>query len=140
MSIEENVAVVRRLIEEGFSGGDLDVCDSLVAPDAVEHQRGLAAGASGTKETIATLHRWFSDFRLEIDDVIAEGDRVWIRNTASGTNTGSVFGRPPTGRPFRITVFDALRVADGRVVEHWGVPDQLGLLVQLGLFAPGAAR
>ncbi|MFN8518650.1 MAG: ester cyclase [Chloroflexota bacterium] len=139
MSTEESVTIVRRLIEEGFSRGDLDVCDALVAADGVEHQRGLAAGPAGTKEAIATLHRWFDDFRLEVEDVIAEGDRVWVRSTASGTNTGSVLGRPPTGRTFRITVFDAVRVVDGRIAEHWGVPDQLGLLVQLGIFAPGAS-
>jgi predicted ester cyclase len=138
MSIEQNVAIVRRLIEEGFSGGDPKVCDALVAADAVEHQHGLASGPAGAKQAIATLHQWFSGFRLEVEDVIAEGDRVWVRGMATGTNTGSVFGRPPTGRTFRITVFDAMRVVDGAVVEHWGVPDQLGMLIQLGLFETGA--
>jgi predicted ester cyclase len=137
-SVETNIASVRRLIEEGFSQGDIAVCDALIAVDAVEHQRGLRPGPAGTKETITTLHRWFGDFRLEIVDLIAEGDMVWVRNRATGVNTGSVFGRPPTGRPFEITVFDAVRLEEGRIVEHWGVPDQLGMLVQLGLFDPGS--
>jgi predicted ester cyclase len=136
MSTEQNTAIARRLIEQGFSSGNLDVCDELVAVDAVEHQRGLQPGAAGTKQTIRTLHDWFSDFHLEIEDIAADGDRVWLRNRATGVNTGRVFGRPPTGRPFEITVFDIVRIEDGRVVEHWGVPDQLGLLVQLGLFDP----
>lgn len=131
---QRNIAAARRLIEEGFSAGNLAVCDEIVASDMVEHQRGLKPGPDGAKETITTLHRWFSDFRLEIEDIAAAGDRVWIRAMGSGINTGSVFGRPPTGRPVSVTVFDQLRFRDGRMVEHWGVPDQLGMLTQLGLF------
>ncbi len=55
-----------------------------------------------------------------------------MRNRATGVNTGSVMGHPPTGRPFEITVFDVVRFRDGLIVDHWGVPDQLGLLMQLG--------
>jgi predicted ester cyclase len=139
VSTDENIAIARRLIDEGFSRGNLDVCDELVAVDATEHQRGLQPGAAGARQAIRTLHDWFDDFHLEIEDVIAEGDRVWLRNRATGVNTGRVFGRPPTGRRFEITVFDILRIHDGRIVEHWGVPDQLGLLVQLGLFDPRPA-
>jgi predicted ester cyclase len=133
-TIERNVTAVRRLFEEGFTRGDADVCDELVSPDAIEHQRGLKGGIEGTKETIRTLHAWFSDFELTIDDLVAQGDQVWIRATGRGLNTGSIFGRPPTGRRSEITVFDQVRFRDGRIVEHWGVPDQLGLLMQLGLF------
>ena len=134
MSIETNIAATRRLIDEGFSKGDLSVCDELVSPGATEHQRGLRSGIEGTKDAIRTLHSWFSDFSLVIEDLVATDDTVWIRNRATGVNTGSVLGRPPTGRPFEIDVFDVLRFEDGRLVEHWGVPDQLGLLAQLGLF------
>ena len=134
MTTEQNVTAVRRLIDEGFSAGNLAVCDEVVSPDLVEHQRGLRPGIEGTRETIRTLRDWFSDFRLEILDIIAEGDMVWFRNRATGVNSGSVFGRPPTGRPIDITVIDIVRVVDGRIIEHWGVPDQLGMLLQLGLF------
>lgn len=134
MTNEARIAVVRRLIEEGFSNGNEAVCDELVAPDSREHQRGLKPGPEGTKETIRTLHSWFSDFRLEIEDLAVAGDVVWFRNRATGINTGSVFGRPPTNRPIDVTVIDIARIHDGRIVEHWGVPDQLGMLVQLGLF------
>ena len=133
-TIERNVAATRRLFEEGFTRGNADVCDKLVSPDAIEHQRGLKGGIEGTKETIRTLHEWFSEFELTIDDLGALGDQVWIRATGRGLNTGSIFGRPPTGRRSEITVFDQVRFRDGRIVEHWGVPDQLGLLMQLGLF------
>jgi predicted ester cyclase len=131
---ERNIAATRRLIEEGFTQGRTTVCDELVSPDMVEHQRGLKPGIEGVKETIQTLHDWFSEFELTIDDLVAQGDQVWVRATGRGLNTGSIFGRPPTGRRSEITVFDQVRFRDGRMVEHWGVPDQLGLLMQLGLF------
>ena len=133
MSTEQNVAAFRRLIDEGFTRGDLSVLPELVAPDCVEHQRGSKPGLAGVEETIGTLHRWFSDFRLVIEDITADGDMVWARNRAHGVNTGSVMGHPPTGRPMEIDVIDIVRMEAGKVVEHWGVPDQLGLLIQLGL-------
>ena len=139
-TIERNIAATRRLIQEGFTRGNADVCDELVASDSIEHQRGLKGGSEGTKETIHTLHEWFSEFELTIDDLVAQRDQVWIRATGRGLNTGSVFGRPPTGRRMEVMVFDQLRFRDGRIVEHWGVPDQLGMLVQVGLFGrPEAA-
>lgn len=134
MSVEENIAATRRLIAEGFTGGNLAICDELISPESVEHQRGLKSGIEGTKDTIRTLRSWFSDFELTIVDVVASDDTVWIRNRATGVNTGNVLGRPATGRPFDITVIDIIRFADGKIVEHWGVPDQLGMLIQLGLF------
>lgn len=75
-TIERNVAATRRLFEDGFTRGNADVCDELVASDSIEHQRGLKGGAEGTKETIRTLHAWFSDFELTIDDLVAQGDQV----------------------------------------------------------------
>ena len=133
MSTEDNVAAFRKLIEVGFNEGNLDLVEELVSPDAVEHQRGSKPGIEGTKATIATLHRWFSDFELTIVKLTAEGDTVWSLNRARGVNTGSVMGFPPTGRSFEIDVMDVARFEDGKIVEHWGVPDQLGLLIQLGL-------
>jgi predicted ester cyclase len=129
---ETNIAATRRLIEDGFSAGAVDVCDDLVSPDCIEHQRGLKPGIDGAKDTIRTLHTWFSDFALTIEDLIANGDMVWIRNRATGVDTGGVLGHPATGRHFEITVFDVMRFEDGKLIEHWGVPDQLGLLAQLG--------
>ncbi len=138
MSTQDNVANFRRLIE-AFSNGDLDVVDELVAPDCVEHQRGNNPGAEGAKEVVRTLHRWMSDFSLTIEDLVADGDKVWTRNRARGVNTGSVMGNPPTGRPVEVDVIDIGRFVDGQLVEHWGIADQLGLMIQLGL-VPGPRR
>jgi predicted ester cyclase len=133
--------VVRRLIEEGFNAGRLEVADEVVSPDLVEHQDfgpNHASGAAGVKAVIASLRRAFSDFHLEIDDLAVVRDTVWLRMRGSGTNDGSFMGNAPTGRPMRIQVFDALRVENGLIVEHWGSPDRLGALFQLGLAQPPA--
>ena len=133
MSGSGNVERFRRLIDEGFTGGNLDVVDELISPECVEHQRGNRSGVDGAKEVIRTLHRWMSDFSLTIEDVAVAGDVVWARNRARGVNTGSVMGNPPSGRPVEIDVIDVVRFEDGRVVEHWGIADQLGMMLQLGL-------
>ncbi len=135
--------VVRRLIEEGFNEQNLGVCDVLVDPHLVEHQHfgpDHAAGPAGVKAVIASLHRAFPDFRLEIEHLAANGDLVWLHMRGSGTNDGSFMGHPPTGRRMEIDVFDLLRVVDGRLVEHWGVPDRLDALFQLGLAPPRNAQ
>ena len=133
--------VLSRLIDEGFSGGRLDVADELVADTVVEHQNfgpGHADGPEGVKAVIASLRKAFPDFRLEIQELVVTGDTAWSRNVATGTIHGSFMGHPPTGRSMRVDVIDVVRVQDGRIVEHWGVPDRLGALMQLGLVAPPA--
>jgi predicted ester cyclase len=134
--------VVRRLIDEGFTGGRLGGADELIADDLGEHQSfgpDHAAGPDGVKAVIASLRRAFSDFHLAIEDVAVAGDTVWLRLTGTGTNDGSFMGHPPTGRTMRTDVIDVLRVEQGRIVEHWGVPDRLGTLFQLGLATPPGA-
>lgn len=134
-------AVVRRLIEEGFNGGDLDVVEALNSDDLVEHQKygpNHQPGAEGVKAVVSSLRSAFSDFHLEIEDLTVDGDKVWIRMTGSGTNDGSFMGHAPTGRRMQTDVFDICRVVDGKIVEHWGVPDRLGVLFQLGLAQPPA--
>jgi steroid delta-isomerase-like uncharacterized protein len=129
----------RRLIEAGFNGGDLEVADELAAPDLAEHQDfgpDHAAGAEGVRAVIASLRRAFPDFHLQIEDLVVSGDTAWARMTATGTHEGPFMGHAPTGRRIRADVFDVIRVAEGRMVEHWGVPDRLGVLRQLGLLAP----
>ena len=137
MSSAEQIA--RRLIEEGFNAGDLSIADELTSPSIVEHQNfgpDHAPGAEGVKAVISSLRRAFSDFHLAIDDIVVDGDTVWLRMTGTGTNDGPFMGHAPTGRQMRTDVFDVLRVENGRIVEHWGVPDRLGTLFQLGLATP----
>lgn len=109
------------------------------SPDLVEHQNygpNHAPGAEGVKAVISSLRRAFPDFHLSIEDLTVSDDTVWLRMTGSGTNQGSFMGQRPTDRTMRADVFDALRVEGDRIVEHWGCPDRLGILFQLGLAKP----
>jgi predicted ester cyclase len=135
--------IARRLIEDGFNSANPDVADELIADDLVEHQwfgPEHAPGPEGVKAVIRSLRRAFSDFHLEIEDVAVAGDVVWLRMTGSGTHDGPFMGHEATGRKMATPVFDALRVEGGKIVEHWGVPDRLYALVQLGLMTPPARR
>jgi predicted ester cyclase len=97
-----------------------------------EHQFGLHDPPVGMAEDIQVLRNAFPDFNLTIEELVSDGDKVWICMTARGTNLGGVM-RPPVGKKFRIKFFDEARFEDGRLVEHWGSPDRFALLTQLGL-------
>lgn len=135
----ENIALVRRLMDEGFNRGNLAFCDELFIEDAVEHQAGNPQGRDGVKAVISTLRNGFSDFHIEIEDIVDADGTVWFRNRATGTNDGSFMGFPPSGRTVDITVYDQVRIENGRVVEHWGVPDRLESAMQLGHIPPPGA-
>ena len=122
----------RRIVEEGIGAGDEAVLEAFVAEDVVEHQRGNSPGLAGAKAVANVLHRWMSDFSLTVEDVVVAGDVVWTRNRARGINTGSVMGLAPTNQPLEVDVFDVGRFENDKMVEHWGVADQLGLLLQVG--------
>lgn len=124
----------RRLIDEVFNHGRMEVADELLAPHAVERQRGgMGDRPDGVKRTASLLRSAFPDFSLTIQDLVVDGDKVWARQRGGGTNLGSFFGHPATGKTAYIEVFDVVRFEDGLMVEHWGVPDQLGMLAALGL-------
>jgi predicted ester cyclase len=130
---------VRRLFEEAFNQGRLSAIDELMSPDFVEHQGeggGESQGRAVPKEIVTTLRRAFSDLHLSIEDSAARGDTVWVRLRATGTHDGPFMGREPTGRRIAITVIDIMRLADGKIVEHWGVPDALAALRQIDRAAP----
>jgi predicted ester cyclase len=128
--------VMRRIFEEGFATGDTAVVDELCADDLVEHQFGLAGtgpeAIQHVKEAIRDVHAATPDISFTIEDAVERGDTIWVRVRAQGTATGPFFG-PPSGRPIDITVIDIARVVDGRIVEHWGVPDRFALLAQTGV-------
>jgi predicted ester cyclase len=128
--------LLTRLLKEGFEGGDADVVDEVMARDFVEHQFGVQARGAEAREnvkaTIRDLQSMAPDVTFTVEDSVDDGDRGWLRVTVRGTNTGPLFGRPATGKPFSITGFEVVRVEAGKVVEHWGVPDRFAMLVQVG--------
>jgi predicted ester cyclase len=129
--------ICRAVIERGFNNGDLEGLDALVATDIIEHQDGATSGIDGLRALITELRTAIPDLHLAIEDTATSGDTTWFRIRSTGTNDGPIWGRPPTGRPIDITVIDIMRVADGRMVEHWGVADRLAVLKQIGAMGGG---
>ena len=121
---ELNKAIVRRLVEEVLNGGRLEVIEELYAPDLTE----------AAKAWIAPFRASFPDTHMEIIDLIAEDETVVGRFTCSGTHLGDWLGYAPTGRRFdAVDEVGIYRVRDGRIVESWGLEDNLSRLEQLGL-------
>ncbi|HEU5386172.1 MAG TPA: ester cyclase [Streptosporangiaceae bacterium] len=135
-SRSEAYRVLERIFDEGFAAGNDAIVDEICSPDLVEHQFGLAGGGAEAiahvKAAIRDVHRAVPDIKFTIEDAVESGDVIWVRVRGRGTATGPFFG-PPSGRPIDITVIDVARVADGRITEHWGVPDRFAMLAQTGV-------
>lgn len=143
MASEQHKELYRRFIEECFTGGNLDLIDDMIGPNAVDHQAppGLAPGAEGLKQLLTMFRSAFPDLRATVEQVIAEGDTVAARFTMSGTHQGEFFGIPPTGKRMEITGIDVVRFENGKMVEHWGNQDDLGMMQQLGVIPmPGGGQ
>jgi steroid delta-isomerase-like uncharacterized protein len=138
MSTEDNKAIVRRFYEEVWNKGNLTVADQLLAPDVLDHTAppGLPPGREGHKQLVTMFRTPFPDLDSTIEDQVAEGDTVVSRLRVRGTHQGEFFGVPPTSKQFTITSIDLDRIGDGKIVEHWSIADQLGLMQQLGIIAP----
>jgi predicted ester cyclase len=129
MSSDDNAQAARRLLDAAFSCGDFTVIDEIAAPDCIEHQEGAeATGPEAVRRTAVRLRTSFPDLELRVDDIAAHRDMVWVRVRARGTDTGGVAGEPPSGRNIEADVVDVMRFRDGKMVEHWGVADRLGML------------
>ena len=141
MSTEQNKALVRQMVEEIFNRGNMSRADEFLAPDFVEREElppGIPRDREGVKQLTIMLRSAFPDFKAAIDDIVAEGDKVVIRQTWSGTHKGEFMGIPPTGKSVSFGVIDIIRIAGGKFVEHWGQMDSMGLMQQLGAIpAPG---
>ncbi len=141
MSTEENKAIVRRWYEEGFNAHNVAIMDELFTPDFAEHIPGQAnRGLAGSKEFLAGTFAAMPDMRLTIEDMIAEGEKVVARFTATGTPQGAFMGVPPTGKAVNTSTIEIIRLEQGKIAEHWVETDMLGLMQQLGVIpAPGQA-
>ena len=141
MSIEQNKEVVRQMVEELFNRGNLSRADEFVAADFIENEElppGIPSGREGLTQLLTAMHSAFPDFQATIKDIIAEGDKVALHQTFSGTHQGEFMGIPPTGKSVSYGVIDIIRLADGKFVEHWGQMDTMGMMQQLGAVpAPG---
>ncbi len=129
-----NKATVRRYLDEAWNKGNLAIMDELMAPDYVRYTPTAQLDREGQKQRIAGFRQGFPDLRLEVDRILAEDDHVAVRVVIGGTHQGPLLGVAPTGQSVTITATDIVRIENGKVVEHWGNMDELGLLRQLGAF------
>lgn len=131
--LEQNKQMVLHLHREIWSNGNLDLCDEVYAQDFVCHF--LVGpewhGPEGVKDHIKALRAAFPDWREEVEDIIAEGDRVVTRFTSYGTHRGSFQGIPATGQAVVVREVAIFRLRNGKIVEQWGFPDIAGLRDQL---------
>jgi steroid delta-isomerase-like uncharacterized protein len=136
MSADENEAITRRAYE-AINQKNLDALDQMVASDIIDHDPapGQGPGLEGVKQYFSSLHTAFPDVQMNIDDMIAEGDKVVARVNMSGTHQGEFMGNDPTGNRVTITGIDILRIADGKIVERWGKFDDLSMMQQLGVIS-----
>ena len=134
VSVEENRAIVRRFVEEVQSGGNIDAIDELCSPEFINHTAppGVPSNCEGIKQVTAMFRQAFPDSYFAVEDMVTEGDKVATRKTFRGTHQGEFMGIPPTGQRVSIGLIDIVRIADGKVVEHWAIGDNLGMMQQLG--------
>lgn len=135
---QDNKAIVRQFFD-AWNDADFDVIEDVVASDAESHnpfEPPVPAGPEGEKQLIELYHSAFPDATLEIEEMVAEGNTVAVRCTATGTHEGEFMGIEPTGTEIEVALFEFAHVMDGQVVESWGLFDAFGLLQQLGVIEP----
>jgi predicted ester cyclase len=141
MTAEENKALIRRYYEEIDAAAKdergASVLDEFIAPNFLNHDP--SPGFSPDLEGLKQAYNHFLDANPDgyhvVEDMIAEGDKVMTRLSAYGTQTGELFGIPPTGKQVSMTAIAIHRIANGKIVEHWSELDNLGMMQQLGVVA-----
>jgi steroid delta-isomerase-like uncharacterized protein len=137
MSVQ-NKELVRRFVDEIFVHGNSDAVDELVAQDFVPHTwPSTGDGRADLKQAIERVFGGLTDVSFEIEDMIAEDDRVAVRLTSSARQVGEFMGLAPGHKTYTIGEIHLFRIRDGQVVEHWHQADLLGMMRQLGAMPGG---
>jgi len=136
--IEANRAATRRIHDEVINQAKYEVAGELFAGEVVGNERSRgdrnlhSRGVDGMVELFTTLRAAFPDHHIEVEDLIAENDRVVARVTTTGTHSGEFLGVEATGMRIQYSGIDIFRFEDGKCVEHCGATDMLGFLTQVG--------
>ena len=142
MSTQENKAITRRFVEQGINQSNEAVFLDLLTPDVVDHYAppGLPPGSEGWNINRKMFRAAFPDGRWTEEALVGEGDLVVGRYIFRGTHQGEFFGAPPSGKTVTVSNIHIMRLADGKIAEHWGHGDDIGLMQQIGaLPTPGQA-
>jgi predicted ester cyclase len=135
MTVEENIAIVRRFIDEVLNQGQLELIPELWASDLVWHggSLGTIQGVEAYTEMLSGSAASFEDLNLIVDDTVATGDKVVVRFTNGGRNIGPFLGAEPTGEVIRWEGIGIYEISEGRISEAWFSEDLLGFAAQVGL-------
>jgi predicted ester cyclase len=131
----DEMSALREVIERGFGGGELSVADRFAGVTIIEHEYLAPVGVTGAdslRAQITAARAEAPGLTMTVEDMVSDGDKVWARSVAQARSPG-------TGELVSFTVFDLCRFQDGRIVEHWGVPDRFAVLHQLGALPPSPA-
>ena len=141
MTTEDERTARIRTIEEVFHRGNIDALDEITSPDVVYHvpPRPDVKGREAYKQYMAGMMKALSGFRFTMQQYIFEGGGDAVRWTIQGTHTGQFIQFPPSGKHAVWRSVGFFRVEDGLIREHWGIPDLLGLLIQIGVIPPPQA-
>lgn len=132
MSAAQNKEVIRKYVET-WNRGDLPGLCQFWAPDMIHHAREHDHSFDNVKNIVREFMKAFPDLNFQIEDIVAEGDRVVTRMTAHATHMGDYMGLSRTGKTINCTVLGIARLANGKIAEHWGVTDELAMMQQIGL-------
>ena len=135
MTTTDLKTLTRRLYDEVFTGGNLDLIDELFHDEFIEHEEfpGLPPGREGPRFFVTLFREAFPDVSVTVEDIIVEDNKVVSRVRFSGTHQGEFMGIPPTGKKIDVQVIDIASYRDGQLIEHWGVTDQMAMMQQLGV-------
>jgi steroid delta-isomerase-like uncharacterized protein len=136
--LERNKELIRRMNEEVWNKGNIEIIDELYSPNFVWHFLPTGSetiGLDSLREHIRNHREAFPDWNEDIKHIVAEGDLVVIHFLSKGTNEGSFLGNPPTGKPIQINEISIFRIADDKIAEQWLIPDLLSLNNQLGFLS-----
>ena len=131
----EGVELIQRFYDELLGEGNLDAIDELVTDDVIEHEQGLPGqpeGKEGVVFFVNAVRGAFSDIKATVGQSLESGDLACAQVTLTGRHTGEWMGVPASDRSFEIQSIDIVRIEDGKCAEHWGVTDNLALLMQIG--------
>lgn len=128
LSLEENKAIVRRFIES-YNNRNLNLIDDSVSPDYIDHSNKV--NREGLKQLFLMGLKGFPDWHENIEDIVAEGDKVWVRLSYTETHLGEFVGLSPTGKKIMSKAVDIYRIVDGKLAEYWNVTDNVNIFKQV---------
>ena len=135
MSTVDNKTLVQQFFDEVINQRNLAALGQFISPNAVNHT--VPAGLPQEPSQFLGLHLGaFPDMKATVEDLLADGDKVIARVSYRGTHHGAFMGIPPTGKPVAVMGINIFRIANGQLVEHWGLSDRITALRQLGVVPP----